>query len=102
MGYVAHHTISFYKDSARRFGALQKQYGFRFNLHSVDNMIGLSKAVHGRGRHKMIYHERVFAFLEERMKAAGKYGVDAKAEFQKALMDLKKQIDRDPGSWFGP
>ncbi len=100
-GYVAHHVISFYKATARRMKNIEQKYGFDFDLHSLDNMLPLKPSQHGFGRHRHRYHNRVFTRLEDKLKAAGKYGNQAKRVFLNELEQIKRDIERNPSQWFG-
>jgi hypothetical protein len=102
VGKVGHHVISWYKKTKARLEGLKKAYGFKFSPWEMENLLPLDKAVHGRGRHKGIYHEKVFAYIEGKLKAAGKYGDEARKVFINALEEVKGKILKDPEAWFDP
>ncbi|MBX3110310.1 MAG: hypothetical protein KF743_14105 [Fimbriimonadaceae bacterium] len=98
-GKVAHHIISFYKQTAKRFAELKKTHGFNATLWGVHNMLPLAPKDH-RGRHRIIYHDRVFDHLISRLK--GKYGKDASKAFYEAMAELKTMIAKNQDAWFRP
>ncbi len=103
-GRVGHHVISFYKNTARQFAELKKFYGFDFDLWDLKNMLPLTKVAHGAGRHRKVYHERVFAFLKQGLEAAKAAGKQTRKEmtdaFEMTLERLKVQIHSNPDAWF--
>ncbi len=100
-GYAAHHVISFYKNTARRAKDLEEKYGITIKLHSVDNMVGISKSIH-KGRHTLAYHDRVFAKLKFDLNAAKAAGRNLQGAFEDSLRSIARDIDANPGHWFAP
>jgi len=98
-GQVAHHIVSWYKKTAKRFKELKAEHGFSATLWGMENMLPLAKKDH-RGRHRQIYHDRVFDHLA--MRLSGKYGDEASKMFHKALAELKVLIAKNPDQWFQP
>lgn len=81
---------------------IEQKYGFKFDLHSLKNMLPLKPAQHGLDRHRLVYHARVFKRLEDKLEGAGKYGVEAKRIFLNELESIKEDIAKNPSWWFGP
>jgi hypothetical protein len=103
-GKVAHHIISWYKDSRKKFDALKQQYpGIRSGLWDIKNMAGLDPKDHGKGRHRKVYHERVWKFIHRCMDPTDmrKPGLSDDQAFRQALKSLREQIVADPKAWFG-
>jgi hypothetical protein len=100
MGLVGHHMLSFYGAVGANYKQLFQKYGFTFSLQSLRNMLPLTQAMHGRGRHLAIYHVRALRFIEERLIAAGKKGGEALRVLHQALDDLALEIAKDPDKWF--
>jgi YD repeat-containing protein len=99
IGKVAHHIISFYKETAREFARLKQKHSFEFNLWDLKNMLPLDKAKH-IGRHRKVYHQRVFDRLQTALN--GKQGQEAQKAFHNALQSLARDIAAHPDKWFGP
>jgi hypothetical protein len=52
------------------------------------------------GRHRNLYHERVFIFLKRKL--AGKYGDEATKALYAAMDELRQLILNNPSQWFDP